>query len=146
MLYLQWYYTAAHVPITPLGAGVNMQVAPFATGLRDAGMWIVPSLMPLAIIVYTFGWPTVKRTRVATVTQVKTTVRVEEPLRMQEMQPAIAGANAGALTAGESAIAHTINCDECEWSGSYPTKRGATNALTAHRRHAHNVNAGVDAQ
>lgn len=54
--YLQWLYMAHHMPDLPLAAGVTGKVwTEFAINLRDAGIWLVPSLLPLSTILYTFS-------------------------------------------------------------------------------------------
>lgn len=134
--YLQWYYASAHVPITQLGAGMNAEAVPFAIGLRDLGVWLVPALLPITTLIYTFGYPERKRTRAtATITQTKTTVKIEQPEVSQgASQPAIARAKFTAIEAGSG---HFAKCDDCDWTGSYATPRGATNALVAHRKSRH---------
>lgn len=133
--YLQWYYASAHVPLTQLGPGMNGQVTPFASGLRDLGVWLVPALLPITTLIYTFGYPERKRSRpTATITQTKTTVKIEQPDIAPVMQKgAISAAKLPAIEAGEYPIA----CDDCEWSGVYASQRSASNARVAHRKHAH---------
>lgn len=137
--YLQWYYAAAHVPLTQLGVGINSQAMSAAIGLRDAGVWIVPSLLPATILIYTFGYPARKKARnTATITQTKTSVKIEMPGNAEPEPSAIASANLPAIEAGsQSAETYVAKCDDCDWLRSYPAKRSATNALVAHRKHAH---------
>jgi hypothetical protein len=52
--YLQWLYIAHHMPALELGAGVQFG-RDVALMLRDAGMWIVPALLPLSTLLYTFS-------------------------------------------------------------------------------------------
>lgn len=54
--YLQWSYMAAHIPLVELAPGVRPDNLPFAKGLRDAAVWIVPGLLPLSTTLYTFSY------------------------------------------------------------------------------------------
>jgi len=66
--YLQWLYMAHHMPNLPLSEGVTGKVwTDFAVNLRDAGIWLVPSLLPLSTILYTFSSKRSKTTPVAIV-------------------------------------------------------------------------------
>lgn len=52
--YLQWLYMAHHMPALELSAGVTANRA-FALGLRDAAVWVVPALLPISTLLYTFS-------------------------------------------------------------------------------------------
>lgn len=53
--YLQWLYIAHHMPALELAAGVRESWAGAATLLRDAAVWIIPALLPLSTLLYTFS-------------------------------------------------------------------------------------------
>lgn len=53
--YLQWLYMAHHMPALDLSAGVRSEWADSALLLRDAAIWIIPALLPLATLLYTFS-------------------------------------------------------------------------------------------
>lgn len=53
--YLQWLYIAHHMPALELGAGVRGDWSSFATLVRDAAVWIIPALLPLSTLLYTFS-------------------------------------------------------------------------------------------
>lgn len=53
--YLQWLYIAHHMPELQLAAGVRETWAGFATVMRDAAVWIIPALLPLSTLLYTFS-------------------------------------------------------------------------------------------
>lgn len=53
--YLQWLYMIHHVPALELGAGVRGDWAAGIATIRDASVWIVPALLPLATLLYTFS-------------------------------------------------------------------------------------------
>lgn len=53
--YLQWLYMAHHMPLVDLAAGVRESWQPAASLIRDAGVWILPAMMPLSTLLYTFS-------------------------------------------------------------------------------------------
>jgi len=53
--YLQWLYIAHHMPSLALAAGVRETWAGFATVMRDSAVWIIPALLPLSTLLYTFS-------------------------------------------------------------------------------------------
>lgn len=54
--YLQWLYIAHHMPALEMAAGVSADARPTATALRDAAIWIIPALLPLSTLLYTFSY------------------------------------------------------------------------------------------
>lgn len=82
--YLQWLYMAHHMPALPLSEGVTGKVwTDFAINLRDAGIWLVPSLLPLSTILYTFSS---KRTTTPPVSIVETKAVATYPTMQQPQQ------------------------------------------------------------
>lgn len=141
--FLQWMYLIAHVPLIQLGTGVALQHATLVSAIRDFAIWIVPGLLPISTVLYTFGYAPVRRAKVATKPMQAPTNGVQPTIS----QAPIANANADAIVAptpplallespnpSASAVAFPIACPDCNWHGSYATQRSATNALTAHRR------------
>ncbi len=53
--FLQWNYIAAHMPASPLAEGVRAQWLPLANTIRDSALWILPALLPLSTLLYTFS-------------------------------------------------------------------------------------------
>ena len=53
--YLQWLYIAHHMPALALAPGVRETWADFATVMRDAAVWVIPLLLPLSTLLYTFS-------------------------------------------------------------------------------------------
>lgn len=137
--YLQWLYLAHHLPLITLGAGVNPNVIPFAIGVRDISLWLLPGLLPASTLLYTFSYGKVAKQRKDTITIRQTTqteVKVEKPAAM-ELPTADHPRIVAPLHPANAE--HIATCEECGWTGAYNTPRGATNALTAHNRHAHPV-------
>lgn len=135
--FLQWLYLAHHLPLITLGAGVNPNVVPFATGVRDIALWLLPALLPMSTLLYTFSYGKVAKQRkdVTTIRQTtQTEVRVERPstneLQMVDAPRIAPGANSANAS-------YNATCEVCGWSNAYETPRGATNGLVAHNRHHH---------
>lgn len=55
MFYCQWVYLIAHTPALALAPGVSPTWAGIALTLRDAAIWIIPALLPLSTLLYTFS-------------------------------------------------------------------------------------------
>lgn len=135
--YLQWLYLAHHLPLISLGEGVNPNVVPFATGVRDIALWALPGLLPASTLLYTFSYGKVAKQRPATMTikqMTQTEVKVEKPVANELADVSVAKLAAGAKDANAGYVAR---CEVCQWTNTYDTPRGATNALIAHNRHAH---------
>lgn len=123
---MQWIYIVVHFPALTLGAGIRPE---WEGGIRiafDSMVFVLPILMPVAMVLYTFG----AKSNVATKPQ-------SAPLE-QMQPPRIKASHNGA---SQGAIAQDANgewvktCALCEWeSGAKPTERSATNAYNAHTR------------
>ncbi len=53
--YLQWLYIAHHMPALAIAAGVSAAAQPTAISMRDAALWVIPALLPLSTLLYTFS-------------------------------------------------------------------------------------------
>jgi hypothetical protein len=53
--YLQWLYIAHHMPALELAAGISAIAQPTALSMRDAALWVIPALLPLSTLLYTFS-------------------------------------------------------------------------------------------
>lgn len=53
--YLQFVYIASFMPAVTLGAGVSLSLVPFISAARDLGVFILPALLPLSTLLYTFS-------------------------------------------------------------------------------------------
>lgn len=53
--YLQWLYLAHHIPKLPLGEGIRQDWIGFVSVMKDASIWILPALLPLSTLLYTFS-------------------------------------------------------------------------------------------
>ena len=53
--YLQWIYIASHMPALELAPGIRQTWSELASTMRDAAVWIIPALLPLSTLLYTFS-------------------------------------------------------------------------------------------
>lgn len=126
--YLQWLYAAHHMPALELAPGVRESWSESATVLRDAAVWIIPALLPLSTLLYTFSG---ERQTVPTV-QVSPVAVVESG----NSQPSIGAApttDAPQLPDTLTATEFNTTCAACGWIGKgYQSERNAARALATH--------------
>ncbi len=53
--YLQWLYMAVHMPLLDISAGVTGVHYDIAVMLRNVGIWLIPALLPISTVAYTFS-------------------------------------------------------------------------------------------
>jgi len=53
--YLQWLYIVHHVPMLTIADGVSDIHKAFTIAMRDIGIWLIPLLLPLSTLLYTFS-------------------------------------------------------------------------------------------
>jgi hypothetical protein len=134
---LQWFHLAHHSPLLQLAAGVRADWQPLAQFISDAMLWFVPALLPLSTLLYTFSSADavqespVQSAKPVIAAQQNTTINILQPAK--EVQATHADGNAADLPAMLKPPEHIAECI-CGWRGAYDSARGATNALTAHRR------------
>lgn len=140
--FLQWIYLVAHVPLIQLGAGVAPQHATLVAMIRDFAIWIVPGLLPISTVLYTFGYAPMRRAKVPAKPVQPPAMPMQSPAKQTAIVP-LQKADDLTIEMPDTqpvqpiAPAFPVGCPDCEWRGGYATQRAATNALTAHRRHAH---------
>lgn len=151
--YLQWMYMAHHVPLLPLGEGVSAVHRPFAETVRDAAVWLVPALLPLSTLLYTYSHvgaqvevvTPVRRLRRSTVAMHVRVQMVRRPVLPAVQRPALpmhstvrtsptgayTGETAGAIV--QSAQGWMYTCPHCGKSkDGYASEGAARNACSAH--------------
>lgn len=136
--YLQWLYIVHHMPALELGLGVSMEARASVMLMRDAAIWVIPALLPLSTLLYTFSYASTHDTHVKEAQAA--------PRKSVEVKPApvrTAPANNAGTSANEvrDALDHAsdngpvhVDCPHCDWQSEYETKRSAQMALTAHLR------------
>lgn len=81
--YLQWLYLAYHMPVMELSDGIRPDMLEFARLVRDASIWVIPMLLPLSTLLYTFSHADAKDASTQTAIEVSKPappiIRVEKP-------------------------------------------------------------------
>jgi len=54
MCYAQFWYVSSHMPLVPVSAGVRADWQSNVQLYRDQAVWVFPSLLPIALMLYTF--------------------------------------------------------------------------------------------
>jgi len=116
--YLQWLYIAHHMPLLELASGVREQWSGFATVLRDAAIWIIPALLPLSTLLYTFSSEQSERV------EDWYTVKGEPYEVLQNDTPELS-----------EPVEHAAECPSCGWTKEYTTATSAVKGLAAHKQH-----------
>jgi len=122
--FLQWLYMAHHMPALALAEGVRQQWQPLAQLIRDASLWVIPALLPLATWLYTVSdsEPQKAETRV---------------IEIKPVLPALPIAPISEEYDGiteQSDETYLATCPTCEWQNAYPTVYQAKQARNAHLR------------
>jgi hypothetical protein len=137
--YLQWLYIAHHMPAMAIAAGVSDIARPAAISMRDAALWVIPALLPLSTLLYTFSSGEREREQIGVALETLPVVEVQ-PVeatgnRYQSEAPAPALPPApvqqpfAELTQGE----HTVKCEACGWTKSYDNPDSAVRGLATHQ-------------
>lgn len=138
--YLQWLYIVHHMPALDLGLGVSADAHATVTLMRDAAIWIIPALLPLSTLLYTFSYASTHSPIAppASVQQSEPVHPVMQPVQQVERYASAnnngqrTGAVVTALQDAEAVGPVHVECPHCTWEGDYGSKRSARFALTAH--------------
>lgn len=126
--YLQWLFMAVHMPLLDISDGVTGIHRSIAETWRNFAVWILPALLPISTVSYTFSGEQRKKAIKHDTGQIESN---------QEHEIAIVSVNpdmADWIVDPDSL--HAISCPDCDWSGdSYKSERAAKLALQAHQRH-----------
>lgn len=134
--YLQWLYIAHHMPDLQLAGGVRPEWGAFATVMRDAAIWIIPALLPLSTLLYTFsgGHEQPAIAPVVVSEQPPEPVIVSEPVHtaLPELAgPVIVPAQLAVIKHADNDI--EVTCPSCGWDrGGYMSEESARRGLATH--------------
>lgn len=122
--YLQWLYIAHHMPALEIAAGVSATAKATAVSMRDAALWVIPALLPLSTLLYTFSG---KKTAGATAqnTPQISVSRLSEDQQSESLTlPEISG-RIVSIEQGYKAVYG-------DWSKEYPTEASAYRGLAGY--------------
>jgi hypothetical protein len=127
--YLQWLYIAHHMPALQLAQGVRESWQTFATVMRDAAIWIIPALLPLSTLLYTFSSKREVSIQVQATTAVPTTLH-----QVAELCPFYLKVTSICPVELATRV-HTAQCKACGWTKKYNNPESATRDWQHIRRH-----------
>lgn len=126
--YLQWLYMAHHMPLVELAEGISSIHRDAALWLRNMGLWLIPALLPLSTLLYTFS---TENEEIQQPQKIDTPViTVEQPKRQELPEPK------EELAELVDTLQHISVCPDCGWvSEEKENELSAKRALSAHRLH-----------
>lgn len=139
--YFQWVYLIAHVPLIELGPGVSPTYFEAVRVGRDIAIWIVPGLLPISTVLYTFSYGKVRRppanwqkqpTASRSAKQEQMAVSAVQAQDVPKLQ------SQGAISLPEPAMMDAMwvaECAKCGWKKPCTTERKMINSLNAHKRY-----------
>ena len=131
--YLQWFYLTEHTPTLVASQGIREEWRWTVQLIRDWSLWLIPLLLPLSTIMYTFSdRKTTISPAPAPVDQAPIPVPVvteDRPLLTEAHEPVIS--EVGVIS---SLVPVVITCPNCDWSKEYTTAEQAERGLAMHQR------------
>lgn len=125
--YLQWLYMAHHMPLIELAAGISSIHLDAALFLRNFALWLIPALLPLSTLLYTFSS---ENQEIETIEISPNAVR---EIKLPVPEISTKHDDFAHLPDG---LRHVARCEECGWqSEQKDSELSATRALSAHRIH-----------
>jgi hypothetical protein len=144
--YLQWLYIAHHMPALPLAPGVADTWKEAATTLRDAAVWIIPVLLPLSTLLYTFSGGEQRQPRLVESGYEQRQPRLDEspaiaaatePIQQQPQLAEVVQEREAHYLPGFTPVsvenAHVATCESCGWTKTYTSDENARRGLAVHQ-------------
>lgn len=126
--FLQFLYVSHHMPALDLAPGVREEWRGLVTLLRDSSIWVLPALLPIALMLYTFSDSAPQSMAVQSeIDQGSTRSESLALMVIPEITPV-------EIIENIASSKIEIECSDCDWSGAYDSEQAATNALRAHQR------------
>lgn len=115
--YLQWLYIVHHVPALQIAEGVSDIHKGLTVTMRDVGIWLIPALLPLSTLLYTFSGDS-----------------VQQPQQKQEKAKNHYPDTTESDLFGYEQV-YTATCEACGWVSEEKDSEGKANqALAGHKR------------
>lgn len=122
--YLQWLYIAHHMPELALADGVRATWSETATVLRDAAIWVIPALLPLSTLLYTFS---------GSEQVVEQVVQPPAVVPVKVMEPMVAQLPLGLPHDASHESSIVMECPACGWTKAYSNEDSARRGLATHQ-------------
>lgn len=120
MAYLQTVFCLTHAPVLTLSRAVRADWINGAQMILDLAVFVIPTLLPVSLILHTFSGEKAAQTESATPSNALAVIPQPDAERREDE-----------ITIEKPV---EIECQDCDWSGSYTSAIGARNALAAHRQ------------
>lgn len=128
--YLQFLYIAHHMPNLDIAEGVSEFHQWAVITARDAAIWILPLLLPLATMLYTISDGD-SREQPIVPTHPEPTITIQKPENplLEEKSSDIADLNIELIPQAK----FLADCPDCVWVKEYDDSKTAARALNTHR-------------
>lgn len=140
---LQFYYMIHHTPDLQLSEGIRAEWVWIVKLISDASVWIIPALLPMCTLFYTFSQQTDGRehelhVRAVQLNQAAEAMDMEVERRVQERlakppDPILPETSPYKVLAAPAKDMVWMTCPDCEWSNTYANKQLAESGLRGHR-------------
>lgn len=120
--YLQFVYIAYHFPTLMIASGISDAHKENVQWLVDAGIWILPMLLPLATMLYTISDGDSKQEETK-----------QEPMPLSE--PKTIEIAAPIILEAETVLepSYKAFCEDCGWEKTYDSEKTAARGLNTHQ-------------
>lgn len=123
--FLQFLHLAHHMPDLPLAAGISESHRQAALWLRDFAIWLIPALLPLSTLLYTFSSDEKEQPKAEE--HPETIITIEQPEKPKVEQLA------SSLTDQNVEFSVMAECPDCGWTKNCENHAKANRALRTHR-------------
>lgn len=126
--YLQWFYLTEHTPTLVASSGIREEWRWSVQLLRDLSLWIIPLLLPLSTIMYTFS----DRDPTAVLNEVRGDLVTDAIVIDRSVDPFLPEPGPDNVV---EVIQFEANCEACGWHGekNYGSEDAAKKAVNLHK-------------
>jgi len=144
--FLQWLYMIHHIPALELSEGVRDEWAFIVTLFRDCAIWVIPALLPLSTLLYTFSTDHAHTDSNSPSIEMKKQIIIEQP---HENIPLIEQTTISDEHIHDELVTDnvtdeqiqitpivmpiTVVCDKCGWTRTYTSELSAQRGLAGHK-------------
>ena len=129
--YLQWFYLTEHTPTLIASQGIREEWRWTVQLFRDWSLWLIPLLLPLSTIMYTFSDRKPVESAPASIPVVTPQVTVTEP-GQPLLEPVIS--EVGVILPEVAPPKIVMTCPNCDWTKEYDDLDKAESGLRMHQR------------
>lgn len=128
--YLQWFYLTEHTPTLIASQGIREEWRWTVQLFRDWSLWLIPLLLPLSTIMYTFSDRKVSEPHEQPQSAPVPVVTVSEP-DQPLLEPVISEAG---VMLPDVPTKILMACPNCDWTKEYDDLERAQSGLRMHQR------------